>query len=166
MSKTFLNAHKVRGLRNNNPGNLIKTNIAWQGKIKNGKDANFEQFTDVYFGLRAMYKDLINDINKGKNTVTKLINEYAPPHENDTKAYINSVAKNLGVTPEQKLTKINSAFLMLLGRSIIKVELGTAHTEITDDDLKKSIGMLGNVSTSQLVVDTSTFFFNCKCNNI
>lgn len=160
MPKSFLNNHKVRGLRNNNPGNLVKTNIAWQGKILKSTDKNFEQFENIYWGLRAMYKDLINDINKGKDTVTKLINEYAPPHENDTTAYINKVAKIVGVQPNQKLSKINGAFLMLLGRAIIKVELGNAHTEVTDSDLKKAIGMLGNVSTPTLEVVTSSFFFS------
>lgn len=154
MAKSFLNNHNVRGLRNNNPGNLIRTNIAWQGKIPqaNNPDKQFEQFENVYFGLRAMLKDLINDINKGKNTVKSLITEYAPSKENDTNAYINSVAKTLGVSPTEKLTQINSAFLLKLSRAILKVELGTAHTDIKDTDIVKAITMLGDVSTSVLKV--------------
>ncbi|MBF4491040.1 hypothetical protein IR010_00695 [Flavobacterium sp. MR2016-29] len=155
MSKSFLNkSSEVRGLRNNNPGNLIKTNIAWQGKIphSDNTDKNFEQFTNVYYGLRAMLKDVINDINKGKNTVSLLITEYAPPSENDTKAYINSVAKTLGVSPTERLTEINSAFLLKLSRAILKVELGTSNTKITDSDIIKAITMLGDVSTSTLKV--------------
>jgi hypothetical protein len=156
MSKSFLNQpNQSRGLRNNNPGNLIKTTIKWQGKITPSSDNAFEQFENVYFGLRAMFKDLINDINKGKNTVTKLISEYAPPHENDTDAYINDVCKTIGVTPNQKLTKINANFLVKLGRAIIKVENGAKHTQITDFDLLKSIAMLGNVSTATLEVEIS-----------
>ena len=153
MSKSFLNNHKVRGLRNNNPGNLIKTNIAWQGKISKGSDSHFEQFTDIYFGLRAMLKDLINDINKGKNTVVKLINEYAPPHENNTVAYIQSVSNSIGVTPNEVLKNINSSFLLSLSRAILKVELGNANIEITDEDIEKAISMLGDVSTPKLIVD-------------
>lgn len=154
MAKSFLNNHSVVGLKNNNPGNLVRTNIAWQGKIdqKLNPDKRFEQFVDVYYGLRAMLKDLINDINKGKNTVKLLITEYAPPSENNTNAYINSVAKTLGVTPTQRLTKINSSFLLNLVRAIIKVELGSAHTELTDADIMKAITMLGDVSTPNLTV--------------
>lgn len=161
MPKSFLNNPKVAlGLRNNNPGNLIRTNIAWQGKIPHSKntDPRFEQFENVHFGLRAMLKDLINDINKGKNTVKLLITEYAPPSENDTKAYINSVAKTLGVSPTQKLTEINSKFLINLVRAILQVELGkTDHKLITDSDIVKAITMLGDVSTPILKVNIDKF---------
>lgn len=159
MSKSFLNQHKVRGLRNNNPGNLRRTNIAWQGKIpfSQSSDEQFEQFTSVIYGLRAMLKDVINDINKGKNTVKLLITEYAPPSENNTNAYINSVAKTLGVAPTKRLTEVNSAFLVKLIRAILQVELGKAHTELTDTDIIKAITMLGDVSTSTLKVTIDKF---------
>ena len=154
MSKSFLNNHAVRGLRNNNPGNLIRTKDAWQGKIPfpQSKDDKFEQFTALKWGLRAMLKDLIHDINKGKNTVTKLINEYAPKFENDTKAYILSVCKTIGVKPDDKITSINNAFLILLVRAILKVELGGAHTEVKDSDIQEALELLGDVSTTSLKV--------------
>ncbi|PWA08972.1 hypothetical protein [Flavobacterium laiguense] len=157
MSKSFLNAHKVRGLRNNNPGNLKFTAISWQGKIpiKQNKDKVFEQFENITFGLRAMMKDLINDINKGKNTVKKLISEYAPASENNTTSYINSVCKSIGVTPDEKITAINRKFLLLLSRAIIRVELGDAHKEVADNDIEAAIDNLGNVSTVNLKVNTS-----------
>ena len=161
MSKSFLNNHSIRGLRNNNPGNLIRTNIAWQGKIPQASnpDKKFEQFENVYYGLRAMLKDLINDINKGKNTVKLLISEYAPKSDNnDTDAYIKSVATTLGVSPTQKLTAINSSFLLKLVRAILKVELGKeAHKELTDSDIMKAITMLGDVSTPNLKVNIDKF---------
>lgn len=160
MAKSFLNNHKVRGLRNNNPGNLIRTSNAWQGKIPypQSKDPKFEQFTTVIMGLRAMFKDLINDINKGKNTVKKLIYEYAPPNENNTDKYIQSVCKSIGVTPDQEIKSINNEFLILLGRAIIKVELGTSHSEITDSDLNDALQLLGNVSTDKLKVTIKKSF--------
>lgn len=158
MAKSFLNNHQVRGLRNNNPGNLKLTAIAWQGKIPKAenKDKVFEQFTSVAFGLRAMLKDLINDISKGKNTVKKLISEYAPSTENNTTMYINSVCKSIGVTENQKITSVNRKFLTLLARAILRVELGNAHKEITDKDIDSSIDILGESSTVNLKVTTST----------
>lgn len=154
MSKSFLNNHAVRGLRNNNPGNLVRTSSAWQGKVPfpQSKDVKFEQFTAVKFGIRAMLKDLIHDINNGKNTVNKLINEYAPSSENDTKAYIIKVCQTLGVQPNDKLTSINSSFLTMLARSIMKVELGKSHTLITDSDINDALQLLGQVSTLELTV--------------
>lgn len=156
MSKSYLGTNLTRGLRNNNPGNLVRTNIAWQGKVKS-TDSRFEQFQNIHFGLRAMYKDLINDINKGKNTVSQLISEYAPNFENDTQLYINKVAQKLGVAPNQKITKINVEFLVLLGRAIVNHENGkSAEKYVTELDLKKAISMLGNVSTTNLKVDISS----------
>jgi hypothetical protein len=157
MSKSYLNAHKVRGLRNNNPGNLKYTAIDWQGKIpiKQNKDKVFEQFENLSFGLRAMMKDLIHDINKGKNTVKKLISEYAPSSENNTTAYVNQVCKSIGVGQDEKITAINRKFLILLSRAIMRVELGPANSEVTDRDIEAAIDVLGNVSTTNLTVNTS-----------
>lgn len=152
---SFLNNHKTRGLRNNNPGNLIRTPNAWQGKIpyKDSKDAKFEQFTELKWGIRAMYKDLINDINKGKNTVKKLISEYAPPNENDTKNYIGLVSKSIGISENQVITKVNSEFLKLLARAIMKVELGKDHVLVTDSDLDDALTVLGDASLKNVVVE-------------
>jgi hypothetical protein len=156
MSKSFLNNHPIRGLRNNNPGNLKRTKNAWQGKIpyNESKDQTFEQFVDLKSGVRAMLKDLIHDINKGKNTVHALITEYAPATENNTKAYIKSVCDTLGIQPLDKLTKINSAFMLQLVRSILKVELGSSHVDVTDNDILEAIENLGKVSTPTLEVVT------------
>lgn len=152
---SFLNNHKTRGLRNNNPGNLIRTSNAWQGKIpyKDSKDAKFEQFTAIKWGIRAMYKDLINDINKGKNTVKKLISEYAPPNENNTQNYISLVCKSIGKTENEVITKVNADFLKLLARAIMKVELGTDHILVTDTDLNDALEVLGDASLKNVIVE-------------
>jgi hypothetical protein len=154
MSKSFLNNHAIRGLRNNNPGNLKRSKNAWQGKLPypQSKDLTFEQFIDLKSGIRAMLKDLIHDINKGKNTVHALISEYAPASENNTKAYIKNVCATLGIKPLDKLTKINSAFMLQLVRSILKVELGTSHVDVSDNDINEAIQILGQVSTEKLEV--------------
>lgn len=151
--KSFLNNHTVRGLRNNNPGNLVKTKINWQGKILNGNDARFEQFENIYFGIRAQIMDVINDIKKGKNTIRKLIHEYAPSFENDTNGYINSVAKTIGINPDAQITNINAQFIQKLSRAIYKVELGKYHTDISDADIKKAYSMLPNMSSHGITVE-------------
>lgn len=152
MTKSFLNNHKIRGLRNNNPGNLVKTHNKWVGKIANGKDSRFEQFTYLSFGIRAQMIDLIHDINKGKNTIRKIIHEYAPSFENDTNGYINSVAKSLKLAPDDKIISINQDFLVKLCRAIYKVELGNAHTDISDQDIKDGFKLLPNFNLSELTI--------------
>lgn len=95
---------KQRGIRNNNPGNLVLTDIQWKGKVPRAlnKDGKFEQFEDYdgvpghVWGIRAMFMDVRGDIQRdGLNTIRKLISVYAPTHENNTAAYIASVAKAL-----------------------------------------------------------------------
>ncbi|MBF2709249.1 structural protein [Flavobacterium soyangense] len=145
-----------RGIRNNNPGNLISTNIQWLGKIPLSKntDGKFEQFETIELGIRAMFKDLINDINKGKNTVRKLITEYAPPNENNTGKYIKDVCSSIGVTPDQIITSVNYSFLLMLGKAIIKKENGSDASLVSDKQIIKGIKLLGDVSTSLLKVST------------
>lgn len=130
---------KRRGIRNNNPGNLVKTAIAWKGKVphKQNNDPHFEQFRDeggvpgYLWGLRAMYMDIRGDIEKkGMNTVAKLISSYAPAlgtlnptgqlkRENDTAAYIAVVAKAL---KKPATAPIEKADYLTLMKAIIKHE--------------------------------------------
>ena len=121
---TYLSS-SPRGIRNNNPGNLIYTNIKWYGKLpkEQNKDRRFEMFIAPEYGVRAMIKDLKHDIEKGKNTVPALISEYAPKHENNTGAYIATVCRDLKVSQSAKLLPTKNT-LRLLVLSIAKVETG------------------------------------------
>jgi len=115
-----------RGIRNNNPGNLIYTNIKWNGKLpkEQNKDRRFEMFISPVYGVRAMIKDLKNDMEKkGKVTIPALIEEYAPRFENNTEAYINTVCKDLKVSKTTKLLPTKNT-LCLLVLSIARVENG------------------------------------------
>nr|WP_319401841.1 hypothetical protein [uncultured Carboxylicivirga sp.] len=114
-----------RGIRNNNPGNLIYTSIKWNGKLpkEQNKDRRFEMFISPVYGVRAMIKDLKNDIEKGKSTVPQLIEEYAPRFENNTDSYISTVCADLKVSRTAKLLPTKNT-LRLLVFSISKVENG------------------------------------------
>jgi hypothetical protein len=115
----------VRGIRNNNPGNLIRTNIAWKGKIPKSQsmDKRFEIFSAPVYGVRAMIMDLKHDIVKGKNTVPLLISEYAPKSENNTENYINIVCIDLKINRRTKLEPSKSTLRSLVF-SISRVENG------------------------------------------
>ncbi len=130
-----------RGIRNNNPGNLIYTNIAWNGKLskEQNKDRRFEMFIAPEFGVRAMIKDLKHDIEKGKNTVPTLISEYAPKHENNTGAYITTVCKDLKVSQSAKLLPTKNT-LRLLVLSIAKVENGGNY--VSNELFEKAYSMI------------------------
>lgn len=104
--KTINNIMLPRGIRNNNPGNLVITEIKWNGKVpfSENTDGKFEQFVGPVWGIRAMFMDVRGDIEKdGLDTIRKLITEYAPPRENNTAAYISSVSKTLGIGPDDRI---------------------------------------------------------------
>lgn len=113
-----------RGVRNNNPGNLVITRDQWIGKVPVDKntDGVFEQFYEPKWGLRALFIDMRGDIEKrGQNTIRKLITAYAPPSENNTQAYINSVVYQVGLGADSPLLPVHYMKLM---KAIIQHENG------------------------------------------
>ena len=114
----------TRGERNNNPGNIVKSDIFWRGEIA-GDDSRFESFATPDEGIRALAVILQNYQKKyGLNTVRGIINRYAPPVENDTGAYINAVSSALGVSPDASLNLADPGTLLPLVTAIIKHENG------------------------------------------
>ena len=87
----------TRGLRNNNPGNIRLDGTQWQGMKPVQTDGDFVQFISPEYGLRALTHVLRSYKQRGINTVAAIFNRYAPPSENDTRAYVQDVADALGV---------------------------------------------------------------------
>ncbi len=114
----------TRGERNNNPGNIRKNGIAWDGAI-NGDDNAFITFASSFFGIRALAKILITYYKKyGLNTIAGIINRYAPSSENFTANYINFVSGYLNVGKHQMLNLSDNDVLAGLIKAIIKFENG------------------------------------------
>ena len=91
-----------RGIRNNNPLNIRVSNDKWLGLV--GGDGAFFQFESAVYGLRAAARILKNYRDKyGLNTIVGIVNRWAPPNENNTQSYINSVAGKVGVDANQVL---------------------------------------------------------------
>jgi len=90
-----------RGIRNNNPGNIERTpRIRWKGMAADqSSDPRFIVFVAPQWGIRAIARILLGDWREGQNTIASLIEEWAPPTENDTVAYIKAVGKAAGVDP-------------------------------------------------------------------
>jgi hypothetical protein len=146
MAKSYLNNAKLpRGIRNNNPGNLIITGIDWNGEVAAAKntDGHFEQFIELRYGIRALMRDIISDVKRGNNTITGLIHEFAPAIENNTAAYINTITSALGI-PANIAIELTQESLIALCKVIVRVENGsTATTYVTDQDYKDAIAILG-----------------------
>lgn len=113
----------ARGIKNNNPGNIRKSPIAWQGKT--GNDGVFEIFATAFDGIRALARNLLAyQLKHGDATIEQIITRWAPASENDTKAYINHVAAMMNTAPNAALDLKNPATLDALTRAIITHENG------------------------------------------
>lgn len=117
----------TRGLTNNNPGNLDRDTIKWQGMAADQSgDPRFIVFTDAKWGIRALAKTLLTYQNQyGLRTVRAIINRWAPPGENNTGAYVAAVAAGVGVDPDAEIDVDTSATMMPMVRAIILHENGS-----------------------------------------
>lgn len=116
---------KPRGLRNNNPGNIRKNNIVYQGEVVPSKDDAFKQFTTMAYGYRAMFVLLHTYQRKyGLNTIASIISRYAPAVENHTEAYINAVAEASGVPATSHITTTNGDVMIPIVSAMSRVENG------------------------------------------
>lgn len=93
-----------RGIRNNNPFNIIDSKIKWQGETGKNVDKKFEEFDTMENGIRAGMIILRTYMLKyNLRSIRKIIDRFAPTSENDTMAYINAVCKRTGFGRDQVL---------------------------------------------------------------
>lgn len=126
-----MNQKLPRGIRNNNPGN-IRHGANWQGLNPDGRniDSAFCVFTAPIYGIRALAKILINYKRiHGLKTVRQIISRYAPPSENQTIAYIQSVAKQLGVYPDTVIDIEERGVLTVFIKAVIRMETAFSHIQ-------------------------------------
>uniref|UniRef100_C6BBR9 Putative bacteriophage protein n=1 Tax=Ralstonia pickettii (strain 12D) TaxID=428406 RepID=C6BBR9_RALP1 len=116
-------ARQPRGIRNNNPGNL--NYVGQPGATReSGPNGRFAVFQTAEEGLVALARQLRLYAQRGINSVRAIISKFAPPTENDTQAYIESVSKRLGVDANASLNVNDPRVMQGLMDAIIKVENG------------------------------------------
>ena len=125
---------KPRGIRNNNPGNIRKSAIKWQGLRRTPFDPEFAEFTKPVYGLRALMKILLTYYRKyNLNSVQSIINRWAPPHENATDHYAGHVASRLKVKRTDPLVISDPKILIALAKAITRHENGQPPKSIPKD---------------------------------
>lgn len=113
-----------RGIRNNNPGN-IRHGEPWQGLADEQPDPNFATFVNAFWGIRALCKTLLSYQRKhNRKTVKEMLFRWAPPVENDTDAYVEAVAADVGVRPNDPVDLSDVCVLAEMAKAIIKHENG------------------------------------------
>ena len=132
--------NQPRGLRNNNPGNIRRSNDRWMGLRARQTDSQFFQFTAPMWGYRALIKTLQTYRKKYKlQTLAELISRWAPTNENNTSAYIRSVCREMQV-PDSYVPDIEDKGTMCaLAAAISRHENGV---DAVMEDVERGWGLL------------------------
>lgn len=125
----------TRGFLNCNPGNIDRSSTPWNGEVRDVArctndvqrreltQGRFCVFADAEHGIRAMalnlraYRDRL-----GCKTIRDYINRWAPPNENNTAAYIATVAHTCAVGPDDPVDIERPVIMHALIDAIIRVE--------------------------------------------
>lgn len=149
-----------RGVRNNNPGNIIKSGIEWQGELKQtlGED-KFEVFDTPEHGVQAL-GELLLRYQRGPRQIKNIrdaIGTWAPPTENDTAAYIAKVARDLKVADDAPLDFSDPPTLRALAVAIGEMECGAApfHEKYTDAIIDAGISAALGIRQQDVRVEPS-----------
>lgn len=85
--------------RNNNPGNL---RFAGQSGASKG-DKGFAKFSSTNAGIAALERQLLLMQGRGQDTISEIMEIYAPRSENNTSAYIKNLSKSTGFGANEHL---------------------------------------------------------------
>ncbi|MEG1860990.1 MAG: structural protein P5 [Bacteroidaceae bacterium] len=115
----------IRGLRNKNPLNIRRTSTSWQGLRKTQTDPAFFQFTSLEYGYRAAFRTLHTYYTRYHlRTIAQMIARWAPPVENDTKKYIQVVARRAGISADAEVDIYNKQTMTAIVSAMSFMENG------------------------------------------
>lgn len=144
--------------RNNNPGCIRYSEKSIKmGAI--GKANNFAIFPDEATGMRAI-KTLLSSDSYCNLSIVDAIHKYAPPHENDTDHYIQSLCRAVGVPQHTKLCDLNDEQMDKVVKTIRKIEGWVVGTE----KVISSIKTIDGVITATSFANTRRYL-NCYMDN-
>ena len=119
---------KVRGYRNNNPLNLRISKNKWVGKVpkEENTDGAFEQFYYMPYGFRAALINIRTVVNRGNDTIEKLIKVWAPDSDgNNSARYTQRVCNETGYNPTDKIVVTDPQMMQHLAYAMSIVENGS-----------------------------------------
>lgn len=124
-----------RGLRNNNPLN-IEAGSFTQGKPGFvGSDGRFAQFSSMDQGIAAADALLQSYAGRGINTIGGIVNRWAPPKDNNpTTAYAATVARSIGVDPNQPIDMSDPALRQKIIGAMAQFENGRPLPQVASAD--------------------------------
>lgn len=118
----------ARGLRNCNPLNIRRVaGTKWEGQSALQTDASFVCFNAMEWGIRAAFCILRTYARRYQClSPADIVGRWAPPHQNDTDAYIRNVCTWTGFGGRQHLTEADWPRLV---QAMARQESGTTLSE-------------------------------------
>ena len=112
ITETRTDTMKPRGMRNNNPLNIRRSEDRWEGEAATRTDKSFVQFQSMAYGYRAAWKILDTYCLHFRRqrlpyNVRNIIARWAPPSENDTDAYVRRVVSLSGLGGNENIPRPN-----------------------------------------------------------
>jgi len=146
--KHFVRHGGSRAWRNNNPGNIRSGDFANEhGAI--GAAAGFAVFPDYAAGHAALKALLKTDVYASK-TIVEAVSHYAPPKENNTKAYAANLQKLTGLDGKIKLSSLTDQQLESVVNAIEKLEGTSPGTETPIARVIGAVSEHGHIVAYQL----------------
>lgn len=120
--------------RNNNPLNL-RYHPGQVSAIKG--DGGFARFSSPVEGLAQAARQMRKHWRNGDDTVGKLVNRWAPPSENDTGAYAEFVAREMGVGINDRVDLSDDNTLIAMQKAMAQFESRDNAKLLKDDDYRR-----------------------------
>lgn len=121
----------ARGIRNNNPLNIIHSKATWQGQSPTQTDPNFVQFQSLEYGIRAAVLLLRAYKRRGIVTLAGIVKRWCP--DETAESYIRNVCRLTGMSRDQVIDINHETQVISLLDAMIKVEC--ANYEVDKDIL-------------------------------
>lgn len=121
-----MSSKSIRGYLNNNPLNIrISKTKPWKGEVRPSRDLEFAEFRSMAWGYRAAFK-LLDNYRRLHDcrTLSDFIERWAPPTENNTRAYIDFVAKRAEVDAEAILDTRDEVVMRKVVAAMSRMENG------------------------------------------
>jgi hypothetical protein len=135
----------ARNWRNNNPGNIEYGDFAKKyGAL--GSDGRFAIFPSYDAGRKAKEALLFEGRGYAGMNIQQAIYRYAPPSENNSQNYVDSVAAAVGVPASTPLSQLNAQQRTAMLNSMEKVE-GFKTGKITRQS-EPTVASAGNTATA------------------
>ena len=141
--------NSIESIQRFNPTNIrFSADNQWVGSM--GNENGFEVFEANEHGYHATLK-ILNTYNEkyydNKMTITDMITRWAPPKENNTKAYINYISKSSEYPDDEIIDMMDEDLLFNILNAMTKMELGLSVYNQYDDwenEIRNGISMALN----------------------